>query len=168
MRKIIQNIKSASKAREFLTEKKFYECIDLCNMQIELTPNDFYSFYYRGQCKTHLKLYDEALKDFNEALINADKNAFPKLMKEEKQEVEIRIANIYRRQRKTENALEVLEILIKKNPKYSGAYTEKAGILSDLGQYQAALDNINLAINYSPNDKKLINFRAKLINYMTN
>ena len=100
-----------------------------------MTPNDFYSFYYRGQRKTHLKLYDEALKDFNEAFINADKNTFPKLMKEEKKEVEIRIANIYRRQGKTEHALEVLEILIKKYPKYSGAYTEKAGILSDLGQY---------------------------------
>lgn len=168
MRRITQNIKSTFKARELLIKRKFYECIELCNAQIASTPNDFYSFYYRGQSKTHLKLYDEAIEDFEKALVNADKNSFKKLMLTEKQEVEVRIANIYRRQRKTDKALEILEKLIKDHPKYSGGYTEKAGILSDIAQYQSALDAINIAIQHSPKDKKLIDFRAELINFMTN
>ena len=167
MRKFFQNIKSASKARALLYEQKFYDCIEVCNSQIESTPNDFYSFYYRGQCKTHLKLYDEALKDFEIALINADKNAFPKLMSEKKHEIGVRMANIYRRQRKTKEALEQLEKLIKDHPNLSGGYTEKAGILADLGQHDLALENINLAIKLSPKDKKLIDFRAELINFLT-
>jgi tetratricopeptide (TPR) repeat protein len=167
LRKLIQNIKSTSKARQLLEKQKFYDCIELCNTQIESTPNDFYSFYYRGQCKTHLKLYDEAIEDFEKALINADKNAFQKLMLEEKQKVEVRIANIYRRQRETEKALERLEKLINNYPKFSGGYTEKAGILSDQGNFQLALDNINMAIKHSPKDEKLIDFRAELIYFMT-
>ncbi|WP_425638265.1 tetratricopeptide repeat protein [Algoriphagus yeomjeoni] len=167
MRKVIQNIKSASKARQLLQEQKFYDCIELCNTQIESTPNDFYSFYYRAQCKTHLKLYDEAIQDFEEALVNADKNAFPNFMKELKQEIGVRIVNIYRRQRMTEKALGYLDILIQQYPKYSGGFTERAGILSDMGQYQLALDNINIAIKHSPKDKKLIDFRAELINFIT-
>ena len=167
MRKVIQNIKSVSKAYELLVERKFYECIDLCNTQIESTPNDFYSFYYRGQCKICLKLYDEAIEDLETALINADKNAFQRLMSEEKQKAEVLIANIYRRQRKTEKALERLEKLIKEHPKFSGGYAEKAGILSDLRQYQLALDSINMAIQHSPKDKNLANFRAELISFLT-
>ncbi|MBS4071656.1 MAG: hypothetical protein KGZ90_10035 [Algoriphagus sp.] len=166
MRRVIKKIKSITKARKLLAERNFYECIELCNSQIKSTPNDFYSFYYRGQCKTQLKLYDEAIQDFQEALVNADKNAFPNFMKELKQEIGVRIVNIYRRQRMTEKALCYLDILIQQYPKYSGGFTERAGILSDMGQYQLALDNINIAIKHSPKDKKLIDFRAELINFM--
>ena len=167
MKRVIQNIKFASKARELLAEAKFYDCIELCNTQIESIPNDFYSFFYRGQCKTQLKLYDEAIKDFEIALINADKNVFPKSILEEKLQAEIRIANIYRRQRKTEKALEELDQIIKNHPIYSAAYIEKAGILADMGKYELALDNINSAIKISPKDKKLIDFRADLVYFMT-
>ncbi|WP_057938790.1 tetratricopeptide repeat protein [Algoriphagus resistens] len=167
MIKVIQNIKSASKARELLEEQKFYDCIELCNTQIESSPNDYYSFYYRGQCKTHLKLYDEAIEDFEKALVNADKNVFQKLMLEEKQKIEVLIANIYRRQRKTDKALERLEKLINDHPQFSGGYAEKAGILSDQGHFQLALDYINMSIKHSPKDKKLIVFRAELIKFIT-
>jgi tetratricopeptide (TPR) repeat protein len=167
MRRVIENIKFLSKARELLAWGKFYDCIELCNKQIESTPNDFYSFFYRGQCKTQLKLYDEAIKDFEIALINADKNVFPKSILEEKLQAEIRIANIYRRQRKTEKALEGLDQIIKNHPNYSAAYIEMAGILADIGKYELALDNINSAIKISPKDKKLIDFRADLVYFMT-
>lgn len=88
-------------------------------------------------------------------------------MKKEKHEIGVRIANIYRRQRKTKEALDQLEKLIKDHPNLPGGYTEKAGILADLGQHHLALDNINLAIELSPKDKKLLDFRAELINYLT-
>ena len=88
-------------------------------------------------------------------------------MSEEKHEIGVRMANIYRRQWKTKEALEQLEKLIKDHPNLSGGYTEKAGILADLGQHDLALENINLAIKLSPKDKKLIDFRAELINFLT-
>jgi tetratricopeptide (TPR) repeat protein len=147
--------------------EKFHECIDLCNRQIELTPNDFFSFYYRGQCNTNLKLYDDALEDFNMALTNGSKNSFPKMVQDRMEEVEIRIANILRRKRDYKDALKSLERTIETYPKSSGAFIEKAGILSDLNRFEEALDNVNVAITLSPKNKNLLDFKTDLINIIS-
>lgn len=135
-------------------------------MANELTSsqeNDFFGFYYRGICNTEFKYFDEALDDLESALVNLKKNKFPKIM----EEYELRIAHVFRLQRKYSTALERLDNLINHYPKYVFAYKSKAEILVDMDELNSALETVNQGLAEHPTDKELLNLRNSLVYDLT-
>jgi tetratricopeptide (TPR) repeat protein len=53
----------------------FNDAIQVYNIALELTPNDYFAYRDRGISKLSLNKYEEALDDFNEA-VNKNPNLF--------------------------------------------------------------------------------------------
>jgi len=133
-----------------------------CNQLIQLADYDFFGFYYRGQCNVKLKLLEEAISDFEISLVNLERNRFPSLMKEYKLEVKLRIANVFRLTRKYDQALSKIDELLSEYPDYAGGHKERAGILSDKGDFNSALKSANLGLKLNPGDQELESFKNDL------
>ena len=164
---VYQQWKTLEQIHKLCSENNWLDCISLANELISAHKNDFFGFYYRGLCNTEFKFFDEALKDFESALINLEKNRFPMIIKEYELETELRIAHIFRLQRKYSTALERLDKLINQHPKYAFAYKAKAGIQVDMNELQDALDTANQGLAERQNDKELLNLRNALVNDLT-
>lgn len=52
-----------------LNEKKYKESIEYFDKAIEINPADGIPFYYRGIAKSNIKLTDEAIEDFTDAML---------------------------------------------------------------------------------------------------
>lgn len=142
-------------------------CIANCSKLIESLETDFFGYYYRGLCHVKLKFFEEAISDFETSKVNLAKNRFPTLMKEFKQDVELRIANVFRLERKYGLALNKLNLLIEEYPDYVSAYKEKAGIYADMDDSKSALDAVNHGLKHRPRDQELQEFRKLLIYNLT-
>ncbi len=88
-------------------------------------------------------------------------------MEEYEQETELRIAHVFRLQRKYSIALERLDKLINQYPKYAFAYKSKAGIQIDMDKLQNALETANQGLSEQPNDEGLVNLRNSLVYDLT-
>ena len=159
--------KLLQEVQELCSNKEWLACSALTNDLIKKSSNDFFGHYYKGICLTELRLYEDALESFKIALKNVYKNVFPKIMLEFEQETLLRIAHVYRLQRKYDIALERLSDLIVKHPSYMFAYRSKAGIYIDLNNDSQALETVNLGLKQAPKDEELLNTRKQLIYYLT-
>ena len=148
-------------------KKNWLRCIAHCNELIESVENDFFGYYYRGLCNVKLKLLKEAIQDLKLSRTNLRKNSFPRLMIEYEQDVELRIANIFRLERNYGSALAKLDELLEKYPKYVNGYKEKAGIYTDMNDLNSALDSVNQGLKHNSNDKELQMFKKFLIYDLT-
>ena len=157
---VYQQWKRLQEVHKLYTERKWLDCISLANELTSTQENDFFGFYYRGICNTESKFFDEALDDFESALVNLKKNRFPKIMEEYEQETKLRIAHVFRLQRKHTMALERLNKLINNHPKYIFAYKSKAGIQVEINELNNALDTVNQGLKRHPNDTELQNLRT--------
>lgn len=164
---VYQQWKRLQQVHTLCVERNWLECISLAHELSSAQENDFFGFYYRGICNTEFKLLDEALEDFQFALINLKKNKFPKLMEEYEQETELRIAHIFRLQRKYPIALARLDKLINHYPKYASAYKSKAGIQIDINELKNALETVNHGLVQNPHDEELVNIRKYLVYDLT-
>jgi len=99
--------------------------------------------------------------------VNLKKNRFPKIIEEYERETELRIAHLFRLQRKYEPALELLNQLIDEYPKYLAAYKSKAGIYLDKEELQPALETTNEGLRYHPADEELLKLRTSLVYDLT-
>lgn len=88
-------------------------------------------------------------------------------MEEYEQETELRIAHVFRLQRKYSMALERLDKLINQYPKYAFAYKSKAGNQFDMDEPWNALKTANQGLAEHPNDKELVNLRNYLVYDLT-
>lgn len=159
--------KLLQQVHELCAERKWLECISLANELTSAQENDFFGFYYKGLCNTELKLFDEALESFESALVNLKKNRFPKIMEEYEQETELRIAHVFRLQRRYSISLERLDKLINQYPKYAFAYKSKAGIQVDTDELRCALETVNQGLAQQSNDPELLKLRNSLIYDLT-
>ncbi len=166
-KKVNGNWDLVKRIHQLLIEKDWLECIGLCNQLIESNENDHIAHNYRGQCKVKLKLYDEALKDFEISLINLKKNKFYIIIKEDLKVIELRIANIYRIKREYDLALERTGKLIQRYPKYIDGYLEEAGIYWDMDNIKSSLETVNHGLRNKPKNNKLLNLKNRLVYEIT-
>ncbi|RIW17453.1 hypothetical protein D0X99_06935 [Algoriphagus lacus] len=166
-RKIYKHWQTLQTVENQYSLKDWIGCISNCNVLIESMENDFFGYYYRGLCNIKLRFFEEALSDLEKSKINLMKNKFPKLMKEYNQDVELRIANLFRKERKYNLALKRIDLLLKEYPDYLNGYKEKAGIQTDMDNLQSALDSVNQGLLNSPKDQELLKFRKTLIYSLT-
>ena len=159
--------KKLQQVHQLCIEGRWLECISLSNELTSAQENDFFGFYYKGLCNTKLKFFEEALDNFELALINLKKNRFPKIMEEYKKETELRIAHVFRLQRKYLIALGRLDKLIKQYPKYTFAYKSKAGIQLDMDKLQDALETVDQGLSHHPKDLELQKLRNSLVYNLT-
>ncbi len=164
---IYQQWKKLQQVHKLAAKREWHEMLSLANELTEGQENDIFGYYYKGIGNTELKLFEEALENFELALVNLKKNRFPKIMEEYEQETELRIAHLFRLQRMYEPALERLNVLINKHPKYLAAYKSKAGIYIDLEQLQNALDTTNEGLSHYPTDQEFLKLRGSLIYDLT-
>lgn len=164
---ICQQWRRLQQVHKLCSERKWLDCISLANELTSAQENDFFGFYYRGICNTEFKFFDEAVNDFESALMKLKKNKFSKIMEEYEQETKLRIAHVFRLQRKYTTALERLDNLIKHYPKYAFAYKSKAGILIDMDELNSALETTNRGLEEHPDDKELLNLRNSLVYDLT-
>ena len=157
----------SKEVQELCAKKEWLTCVSLANQLIAKSRNDFFGHYYKGICYTELKLFDEALESFEIALENVYKNLFPKIMVEYEQETILRIAHIHRLQRNYDIAIEQMDRLIAKHPKYVFVYKSKAGIYIDMGDDRKALETVNIGLKHSPKDEDLLNIQRRLIYSLT-
>ena len=150
---IYQQWKKLQQVHKLAAKHEWYDVLSQANELTEGQENDFFGYYYKGIGNTELKLFDEAFENFEIALVNVKKNRFPKFVEEYQQEIELRLANLFRSQRMYEPALERLNQLIERYPKYLAAYKSKAGIYIDLEQLQRALDTTNEGLRHHPTDQ---------------
>lgn len=170
----IRKLKKVYKHRQILrivqkqyASKAYLNCISNCHLMIELIENDFFGYYYRGLCYLKLKFFQEALSDMETAYCNQKKNRFPKLMEEYSRDVELRIANIFRLQRKYGLAIEKLNDLLRRHPHYVNGYTEMVGVYMDMEDPESALQVVNQGLLRYPNNQHLQEAHSKLIYYST-
>ena len=64
-------------ANVYFDSKNYPLAIIYCDSAIAANTDNFEAYAYRGVCKVELKLYDEAIKDFDLALIL--KNGYPEV-----------------------------------------------------------------------------------------
>lgn len=147
--------------------KAYLNCISNCHLMIELIENDFFGYYYRGLCYLKLKFFQEALSDMETAYCNQKKNRFPKLMEEYSRDVELRIANIFRLQRKYGLAIEKLNDLLSRNPDFVNGYIEMVGVYMDIEDPKSALQVVNQGLLQYPNNQDLKDAQSNLIYYST-
>ncbi len=159
--------KRLQRVHELCTKREWLDCISLANELTLAQENDFFGYYYKGICNTELKLFEDALTDFEDALVNLHKNMFPKIMEEYEQETELRIAHVFRLQRMYPTALERLDKLIEKYPNYVSAYKSKAGIQIDTDELRSALETVNQGLSQHPNDQELQKLRNSLVYDLT-
>jgi tetratricopeptide (TPR) repeat protein len=167
LNRVGQQWRRLQQVHNLCSERNWLDCISLANELTSAQENDFFGFYYRGICNTELKFFDQALNDFESALINLKKNRFPKIMEEYEQETELRIAHVFRLQRRYSMALERLDKLINQYPKYAFAYKAKAGIQVDMDELWKALETANQGLAEYPSDKELVKLRNSLVYDLT-
>ena len=146
--------------------KDWYGCIEGSNELIEQMNNDFFGFYYRGLANIELKLFDEAISDFEVSLVNLEKNRFRAVMQDYKRDANYRITWVFRLQRKYSEALKRINSTIEQFPNYVGAYKLKADIYEDLGELKNSLNAIETGLNSEPRNHELLeykNYFAQLI-----
>jgi tetratricopeptide (TPR) repeat protein len=159
--------KRLQQVHKLYTDRQWLECISLANELTSTQENDFFGFYYKGLCNTELKLLDEALNNFESALVNLRKNRFPWIMEEYLKETELRIAHVFRLQREYPMALERLNKLINQYPKYVFAFKSKAGVQVDIDELRNALETVNQGLSHNPNDTELQRLRNSLVYDLT-
>ena len=167
IRKTYKQWKLLQEIHGLCVERKWLECISLADKLTSVQENDFFFFYYKGLCNTELKFLEEALNNFESALVNLRKNKFPEVMDEYEQETELRIAHVFRLQRKYATALKRLDKLVNKYPNYVYSYKSKAGIQVDMDEMQNALETVNQGLAKHPNDLELLKLRNSLIYNLT-
>ncbi|MEM8940201.1 MAG: tetratricopeptide repeat protein [Bacteroidota bacterium] len=155
------------KVHNLLVEKKWIECSGLANELSKEQENDFFGSFYQGICNTQLKFYEEAIENFELALINIKKNKFPRIIAEYEQETKLRIAHVYRLQRNYNEAIKHSDELIAQHPKYVAGYQLKAGIQIDLDNFQEALDTADSGLGQLPNHSELLELRNSLVYQLT-
>ena len=79
--------KKLQQVHKLAANKEWYNVLSLSNELTEGQENDFFGYYYKGIGNTELKLFDEALKFFELALVNLKKNKFPNIIEEYEQEI---------------------------------------------------------------------------------
>jgi tetratricopeptide (TPR) repeat protein len=144
-------------------EEKWLESISLANEMLISMDNDFYGFYYRGLCNFQLKFFEEAIEDFNRAIVNAEKNRFPKLMREWIFDCNLRIAMVHSVQRNYDLALELINSAIILFPDFIDGHILKAHIYQDLGRTIDALDSNNSGLIVKPKNSDLLKFKDNLV-----
>ena len=167
LKKLYGHWEILQKVEKQFQRKDWLRCITHCNELIESIENDFFGYYYRGLCNVKLKLLKEAKLDLELSRKNLQIGRFPRLMSEYEQDVELRIANIFRLERNYVSALAKLNELLEKRPKYVNGYKEKAGIYTDMNDLKSALDSVNQGLKHNPDDMELHEFRKFLIYDLT-
>ena len=162
LKNLHQHWTSVNKIHDLMLNKDWFVAVSLCNQLIELVEYDFFGFYYRGQCNVKIKLFEEAISDFEISLVNLERNRFPSLMKEYELEVKLRISNIFRLTRKYDKALSRIDELLREYPDYAEGHKEKAGVLSDMGDLKTAFESANQGLKLNPGDQELERFKNYL------
>ena len=155
--------KKLQTVEKLYSEQKWLDSMSVANEMLDSMKDDFFGFYYRGLCNLKLKFFEEAIADFEKAKTNAEKNKFPKLMKEYKYDISLRIATVHRMQRNYEIALQLVNSTIKLFPNYSRSYILKANMYLDLERTIEALDSINCGLNVEPTNTELLEFKNYLV-----
>lgn len=167
LRGVYDQWKLLQQVHNLVVEQKWLECIGLAKELSNGQENDFYGEYYQGICHTQLKFYEEAIMNFEVALLNIQKNKIQWSVTEYEQEARLRLAHVYRLQRQYEKATELLDQLIATHPKYANAYQSKAGIQIDQNDFKRALETANIGLSQLPNHKELLELRNSMVYELT-
>ncbi|MEQ8546338.1 MAG: hypothetical protein RIC03_00415 [Cyclobacteriaceae bacterium] len=167
LRGVYDQWKLLQQVHKLVVEHKWLECIGLAKEVSNGQENDFYGEYYQGICHTQLKFYDEAIENFEAALLNIQKNKIQWTVTEYEQEAQLRLAHVHRLQRRYDKATELLDELIKTHPRYANAYQSKAGIQIDQKDFQGALVTANFGLDQLPNHEELTDLRNSMVYELT-
>ncbi|MEP4531630.1 MAG: tetratricopeptide repeat protein [Cyclobacteriaceae bacterium] len=159
--------KLVEQVHNLVVEQKWLECIGLAKELSSGQENDIHGEYYQGICHTQLKFYEEAITNFEKALLNIQKNKIHWAVTEYEEEARLRLAHVYRLQRKYEKATELLDQLIATHPKYVNAYQSKAGIQIDQNDFNGALRTANMGLSQLPNHQELLELRNSMVYELT-
>lgn len=166
LKKLYTHWAKLQQVQKLYANKDWYGCIEGSNELIKQMNNDFFGFYYRGLANVELKLFDEAISDFEVSLVNLEKNRFPAIMQDYKRDVNFRITWVFRLQRKYSEALEHINSTLTNFPNYVDAYRLKADIYEDLGELENSLNAIETGLNSEPANSELLdckNYFGQLI-----
>lgn len=162
-----------------INTKKYYEALKIISEYSKLNISDSQMYKYKIDALRGLKKYDEALNVTNKAIEKWPKSprSIPWNLtrenssnKEEKGEViyfyefcrmKARILFIMD---KKEEALEVIEKVIKSSPRLDDAYVIKTLILASLEKYDKAVFQICKAIELNPHKSNYYEYKSRVLN----
>lgn len=159
LKKLYTHWAKLQQVQKLYANKDWFGCIEGSNELIELMNTDFFGYYYRGLANIELKLFDEAISDFEVSLVNLDKNRFPAVMQDYKRDANYRITWVYRLQRKYSEALERINLTLSEFPDYVGAHKLKADIYEDLGELENSLNAVKIGLNTEPRNPELLEYK---------
>lgn len=152
--KVDKNYFSANflKSKVLYEQKNFKEALEYLNNAIRINPNDFQIFLSRGEIFILLEDFFNAEKDFFEIIDNIE------VINIETENIlidaNIYLSDMYISQNKFDKAIERLTEIEKYNVyNYSEYYKVKFRYFKGKNNKEKALENINLAINYSRDNK---------------
>lgn len=122
-----------------IKHRKFTDLIAIYNKCIATYPNKSYLYNNRGNLHKMLKENELALKDYEKAISLDEKYINPYIGK----------ASLLFIESKFDKALDVLDTVLKYEPKNSKAYYYRGLIFEYKNEEENALDNYTLAIKYS-------------------
>lgn len=114
------------------------------------------SYLVKGQMQIEAGRFDEARKDFDQAIATDPKNPTPYS----------ELAFLAFKKEDYSGCLAAAGKAIEVDPKYAQAYGNRAECQNALGKKKAALDDLNTAIKIDPNSGVLYLSRAKVLNGM--
>lgn len=145
MREVFKN-----EIRKLVSQNNFKIAIELFNKEIEINPNDAELYLHRGVFKSILKLYNEAIKDYDMAI-----------------ELNNTLVDAYTRRGLSKNNLGLFEEAIKDfnkvielDDKNFQAYIDRGDSKNYLGLYKEALEDYNKSIELNPNNFISYSMRA--------
>lgn len=134
-----------SKGLEAFFGAEFQDGIKYFNEYIEISPNDYKGYNYRGLCYMSLKDYQRALEDFTKAISIAPNN----------NEVFNNRGNTYLLSENVSSAIEDFTDAIKYNPNDVEGYIGRSRAYTAQGKYPNAISDLNLASGADPKNARV-------------
>lgn len=157
----IELIKKLHKSGQYL------ESNSICNKIIVLWPNSFYGYYYRGLNNEKLKLFKEAITDFEIAEVKLHNDKRKNLLDYYFAVIPLNLSHVHFKNQDIPNALQNVDRAIAIDTKSVEALNWRSTMKEDLNDIKGAIEDINEGLKRKPNNKGLIEKRNQLTYILT-
>ena len=146
-------ISDLSTMQEMIREKKRQQ-IDQKNQTIKKNPNSYYAYKRRAELRAELGEYEAALDDMEKAIELAPDDKFLLGMKSKKDSI-LREMHKKKEEQQKRDKIDELNKYIEKHPDSFSSYKDRAKLKIQLGENEAALGDIEKAMDLNPDDREL-------------
>ncbi len=142
----------SNKSRELMDQGKFTEAVGYLDRWLEKNPERSDAYNMRGVAYLELGQTEDALSDFNQAILH-DSTSYKPLFNR---------ANTYLQEGQLPEALQDYNQVVRMNPELSDTYLNRSAVLYEMKQFEEAQKDLEQAKALQPNNMVIYYNLAKI------